>query len=189
MASTGRSCSERQQPGRTRGPTHARPSRRVARLAPLALIVLAACSEEQQSVLTEPAAAEEPRIEVKLALRWDDLEDRLRVEVNVANRDALGRDVIFPTCNPTIDIFDPEDGRLVWSERRWQAETMACQPSGPAITVMPGVMTGVQREIRDEDVLGDSLPAGTYRAVFRFAMEQPDDGMIVSVEGVRLGLP
>lgn len=188
MASTGRSCSERRQPGRARWSAYARPSRRGARLAPLALIVLAACSGER-SAPTEPAADEAPRIEVALALRWDDLEDRLRMEVSVGNRDTLGRDVIIPTCSPTLDVYDPEDGRLVWSERRLQADTKLCQPLGPTITIMPGVMIGFAREVRDQDVLGDSLPAGTYRAVFRFTMQQPDDGMIVSVDGVRLGLP
>src|SRR5690606_25165038 len=117
----------------------ARPNLRGARLAPLALIVLLECSADG-SAPTEIAAVDDaPRIDFTIALRWDDLEDRIRAAVTVVNRDALGRDVIFPTCNPTIDILDPEDGRLVWSERRWQAATMSCRPFGPTITVMPGV--------------------------------------------------
>jgi len=189
MASTGTCRPERRQPGSVRAPARARPNLRGARLAPLALIVLLACSEDG-SAPTEIAAVDDaPRIDFTIALRWDDLEDRIRAAVTVVNRDALGRDVIFPTCNPTIDILDPEDGRLVWSERRWQAATMSCRPFGPTITVMPGVTIAVEREVRDRDGLGDSLPAGTYRAVIRFAIDHADDEVIVSVRDVRLGLP
>lgn len=193
MTSTGTSRSEHRAARRMRSRADARPGRSGAPLAALALVVLAACSGDAfapTATTGEIARADEaPKIDFAFALRWDDLADRLRVEVEVANRDTLGRDVISPTCNPTVDVFDLEDGRLVWSERRWQAETMSCQPFGPTVTVTPGVRGGVHREIRDEDVLGDSLPAGTYRAVFRFEIEQPDDGVIVSVEGIRLGLP
>src|SRR5690606_2049683 len=116
MASTGRSCSERRQPGRARWSAYARPSRRGARLAPLALIVLAACSGER-SAPTEPAADEAPRIEVALALRWDDLEDRLRMEVSVGNRDPLGPDVIIPSCRSAVDVYNPDSGRHVLADR------------------------------------------------------------------------
>lgn len=118
--------------------------------------------------------------------------DRLVVDLEIRNRDSERRDVLWGAgCNPTIEVYDAaaEADRIVWNERQWREDAGGCIPVSRNSSLVPGGAAGSRHEVRDDDVLGDSLAAGVYRVVVVFRMQQPEAELNLDAGAVRIGRP